>query len=217
MITLDSAHTPESIEERSFAIIDSEVPTPRPYADHLWEIARRMAHTTGDVSIVHDAVLSQEALHAGLKALRAGCTIFTDTEMARCGMVARRLDPLGVKVQCILRGEGVQEYAKVHNCTRSKAGILHIKEQLAGNIVAIGNAPTALLTLLDVLNANGAGQKISPPALIVGMPVGFVNAVESKELLMQSGHVCMTVCGRKGGSPLVASVINALAIIAHRD
>ncbi len=216
MIVLDSAQTPQSIEDRSFSIIDDEVPQPRPYVGALWEIARRMIHTTGDVSLIDDICLSEKAMHAGIQALRAGCTIFTDTEMARCGMVMRRLAPLGVRVQCILQGEGVQEYAAAQQCTRSKAGIWHIKEQLAENILAIGNAPTALLAVLELLDTQNSDCNITPPALIVGMPVGFVNASESKELLAQSEYVHMTVRGRKGGSPLVASVINALAILAGK-
>ncbi len=208
MVILDPAQSPDTIESRSFDIIDAEVPSPRPYEGELWQIARRMAHTTGDISIVHDTLLSQAALEAGVAALRQGCTIYTDTEMARAGMVARRLDPLGVKVECILKVPGVQEYAKEHGCTRSRAGIMLLKEKLAGNIVAIGNAPTALLALLELLENQ---KDYAPPALIIGMPVGFVNAAESKELLAQSPHVHMTLRGRKGGSPLVASVINALA------
>ncbi len=208
MIILDAAQNPQSIEERSFAIIDAEIPEPRPYSGALWSIARRMAHTIGDTSIVYDALLSEQALQAGVTALRNGCTIYTDTEMARCGMVARRLDPLGVKVQCILQAENLHAYAKEHNCTRSRAGILQLKDKLSGNILAIGNAPTALLAVLELLEGG-----VEPPALIIGMPVGFVNAVESKALLEQSPYTHMTVRGRKGGSPLVASVVNALAIL----
>ncbi len=205
---LDQASKPQDIENRSFAIIDAEIKNP-PYQGKLWQVARRMIHTTGDTNLVHDIVLNEDSVNSGINALRQGCTIFTDTEMARCGMVARRLEPLGVKTQCILNMQGVQEFATAHACTRSRAGILQIANSLAGNIVAIGNAPTALLALLEVLK-----QGATPPALIVGMPVGFVNAAESKELLMQSEYSYLTLKGRKGGSPVVASVINALAILA---
>ncbi len=210
MIKLDSATNPHDIEERSFAIIDLEIAN-KPYTGDLWQVARRMIHTTGDVNILQDIVLSQEAIGAGVEALQAGCTIFTDTEMARCGMVARRLDPLGVRTECILNSSDTQSFAKKYGCTRSRAGILNIKDSLAGNIIAIGNAPTALLALLELLNS---GAK--PPALIIGMPVGFVNAAESKELLIQSPYLHLSIKGRKGGSPLVASVVNALAILAAK-
>lgn len=206
---LDSASTPQGIENRSFAIIDAEVPEPRPYSGRLWHIARRMAHTVGDVDIVHQAVLHEAAVDAALAALREGCTIYTDTEMARCGMVPRRLEPLGVTTRCLLAEPGVAEYAAAHNCTRSRAGILTAKQSFAGNIIALGNAPTALLTLLKELDAGTA-----PPAVIIGMPVGFVNAAESKELLCRSPYAHLSLRGRKGGSPLVAAVVNALAILA---
>ncbi len=208
-IQLDPASTPESIEARSFAIIDAAMPEPRAYTGQLWQIARRMIHTTGDVSLAQDIVLSEQAAEAGLTALRQGCTIFTDTKMALCGMVPRRLDPMNVTTRCFLYEECVQEYAEKQHCTKAKAGILCIAKKLAGNIVAIGNAPTALLALLEVLQ-----QGAPPPALIIGMPVGFVNAAQSKELLIQSPYTHFTVRGCKGGSPLVASVVNALAILA---
>ncbi len=205
MIQLDPNSTPHAIEQRSFDIIDAEVPEPRPYTGPLWEIARRMIHTSGDISLLNNIVLSEKALNAGLGALRHQCTVYTDTRMALCGM-EKRLTQLGIKTQCILQTESVTEHAKTLGTTRSRAGILAIADKLAGNIVAIGNAPTALLALLELLNTG-----ITPPALIVGMPVGFVNALESKELLFQSPYIHMTLRGRKGGSPLVASVLNALA------
>ncbi len=205
-ILLDTATTPHHIEERSFAIIDAEIPSPRPYDGPLWQVARRMIHTVGDTDLLPHIKLSEKALTAGMQALQNGCTIFTDTEMARCGMVARRLNPLGVRSACMLHTDGVESYAKTHSCTRSRAAIMLLAAKFGGNIVAIGNAPTALLALLDVLNAGA-----TPPALIIGMPVGFVNAAESKELLHISPYTHMTVLGRRGGSPLVASVVNALA------
>lgn len=207
---LDPAFTPQGIEDRSFAIIDAEVPEPRPYSGRLWHIARRMAHTVGDVDIVHQAALNDTAVDAGLAALRRGCTIYTDTEMARCGMVSRRLAPLGVSTRCLLAEPGVAEYAALHGCTRSRAGIMIAKSNLANNIIAIGNAPTALLTLLELLDTG-----TEAPALIIGMPVGFVNAAESKAMLCRSSYAHLSLRGRKGGSTLVASVVNALAILAQ--
>ncbi len=209
MIKLDPSSNPYDIEARSFAIIDAEITEPRAFTGDLWHIARRMIHTTGDLKLVDDIVLSKEAVNAGLIALRQGCTIFTDTEMARCGMVPRRLTPLNVETKCILANKDAEVFAKEQGCTRARAGILQIAKHLSGNIVAIGNAPTALLALLEVLDSGAA-----PPALIIGMPVGFVNAAESKELLMQSSYNYLSLRGRKGGSPLVASVVNALAILA---
>ncbi len=211
MPKLDPSTSPNDIEQRSFDIIDSEVTRPENYDDNMWQVARRMIHTSGDVGIIKDIMLTHDAITSGIEALRKSCTIFTDTEMARCGMVSRRLNPLGVKTQCILSRQDVSDFAKTHNCTRARAGMLQIESQLSGNIIAIGNAPTALLALLELLK-NGS----QAPALIIGMPVGFVNAAESKELLVQSPYLHLSLRGRKGGSPLVASVVNALAIIANQ-
>ncbi len=211
MLKLDPSTKPQDIETRSFAIIDAEIPQPRLYDGNLWSIARRMIHTTGDVNIINDIVLHEDAVNAGIDAMRRGCTIFTDTEMARCGMVARRLDPFNVVTKCILNNKDAEKLAKEQGCTRARAGILHVANELHGNIIAIGNAPTALLALLEILK-NGAAA----PALIIGMPVGFVNAAESKELLIQSPYSHLSLRGRKGGSPLVASVVNALAILAAK-
>lgn len=206
---LDPACTPSDIEARSFALIDKAIPEPRPFSGRLWQVARRMIHTTGDVGLLPHIRLNESAVDAGIVALRSGCCIFTDTEMARCGMVPRRLEPLGVTVYCLLSDPQVAAYAAAQACTRAKAGMKAHEQALAGNIVAIGNAPTALLALLEALDAGA-----SPPALIIGMPVGFVNAAESKELLLRSPWTHVSLLGSKGGSPLVAAVVNALAILA---
>ncbi|MBO6171029.1 MAG: precorrin-8X methylmutase, partial [Desulfovibrio sp.] len=97
-ICLDPAATPDAIEARSFALIDAEIPEPRPFNGDLWRVARRCVHTLGDVDIVADLRLNQDALEAGVSALLAGCTVFTDTRMAAAGLPARRLRPLGVAV-----------------------------------------------------------------------------------------------------------------------
>lgn len=207
---LDPASSPDSIEQRSFAIIDTEIAEPRPFAGDLWQVARRLVHTSGDVDIVSQLCLSQEALNAGVAALRRGCTVFTDTEMARCGMTRRHLEPLGVTVQCILSLPQLAEQASAQNITRSRAGILHIANQWHNHIVAVGNAPTALLALLECLDAGSP-----PPALIIGMPVGFVNAAESKALLARSPYLQLSLQGRKGGSSMAAATVNALAVLAR--
>ena len=208
-VELDPACTPQTIEDRSFAIIDEEMPPPRPFEGLLWQVARRCIHTLGDTEIVHDLRLSAAALEAGVAALLAGCTVYTDTRMAAAGLPMRRLTPLDVTVSPIMGLPGLDELARAKKTTRSRAGLESIAQNMGGNIVVIGNAPTALLGLLDVL-AQGA----QPPALIVGMPVGFVNAAQSKELLRQSPWPHFTLLGRKGGSAVAAACINALADIA---
>ena len=205
-VELDPACTPAEIENRSFAIIDEEIPEPRAFEGALWQVARRCVHTLGDTDIVGDLRLSAQGLEAGVTALLSGCTVYTDTRMAAAGLPMRRLEPLGVTVTPLMALPGLAELAASRGTTRSRAGLESIARNMGGNIVVIGNAPTALLGLLDVL-AQGA----QPPALIVGMPVGFVNAAQSKELLRHSPWPHFTLLGRKGGSAVAAACINALA------
>lgn len=202
---------PDDIEAQSFAIIDGEIPEPRPFTGYAWEVARRLVHAGGDISLPGDLYLPDEAVCSGVRALRRGCAIFTDTRMVCSGIPTRRLAPLNSSVQCLLDLPGVADRARSDTITRSRAAMLLAGNTLSGSIVAIGNAPTALLTLLELLDAG-----LPEPALIIGMPVGFVNAAESKELLVRSGHPCLALRGRKGGSPLAAAAVNALAIIAGR-
>lgn len=207
--------SPSIIEARSFAIIDAEIPEPRPFTGHAWEVARRLIHTTGDPALARDLWLPDTAVAAGVKALRRGAAIFTDTRMVCAGMPQRRLKPLGCTAQCLLDLPGVMGQAIRGGITRSRAAMLLAAPQLTGAVVAIGNAPTALLTLLEVLD--DMPNLACAPALIIGMPVGFVNAAESKALLERSPWPALTVRGRKGGSPLAAATVNALAEIALRD
>lgn len=208
-VELDSACTPQDIENRSFAIIDQELPPPRPFEGPLWQVARRCIHTLGDTDILGDLRLSAEGLEAGVTALLQGCTVYTDTRMAAAGLPMRRLTPLGVTVTPIMALPGLDELARAKKTTRSRAGLESLAGQMSGHIMVIGNAPTALLGLLDVLD-----QGAPPPALIVGMPVGFVNAAQSKELLRRSPWPHFTLLGRKGGSAVAAACVNALADLA---
>ncbi|UZP69180.1 precorrin-8X methylmutase [Desulfovibrio mangrovi] len=210
--TLQPYFAPDTIEARSFEIIDSEVPEPRPFTGHLWEIARRLIHTSADFDLLNHLTIHPAAVAAGLAALRSGCTVFTDTEMARSGIPLRRMEPLGCRVQCLLNRPDVVAAAKANGTTRAHAAMDAVRAELGGSIMAIGNAPTALIRLMEHLDAGGEA-----PALVIGMPVGFVNAAESKELLVgQSVVPFIAIRGRKGGSPLAAATVNALAEIALR-
>ena len=212
-VVLDPAATPEAIEARSFAIIEAELPEPRPFAGPLWEVARRCIHALGDTAILPDLRLSAIGLERGVTALRAGRPVFTDTRMAAAGLPARRMERLGVTVAPLMGLDGVAEAAKARGVTRAAAGIRMIAARLAGAVVVIGNAPTALLSLLEELEGRPAE---AGPALIVGMPVGFVNAAQSKELLAESPWPHFTLLGRKGGSAAAAACVNALAELALR-
>jgi precorrin-8X/cobalt-precorrin-8 methylmutase len=215
-VLLRDAVSPAEIESLSFAIIDAEAGDPKPFAGHAWQIARRLAHTSGDLSLLSSLHLPDAAIDAGLGALAAGKTVFTDTQMARHGIPLRRMRPLGVAVECFLAEGSLAEEAKKRGITRARAGMEALGKRLEGAIVAVGNAPTALLALLDMLD--GSKREAPRPALVIGMPVGFVNAAEAKELLVRRGDVpCLAVLGRRGGSPLAAATVNALAEIVLQE
>lgn len=200
---------PEEIEEESFRIIDSEVPIPRPFEGKKWEIVRRMIHTTADFELLDLVRFHEDSIDNGIKALKNGATIVTDTEMAKRGIPARRLEPFGCNVRCLINDKRVIERAKNEEITRAKAAVDVAVAEIKPDIYVVGNAPTALIRLVDHVDSGSA-----VPSLVVGMPVGFVNAAESKALLMSRDIPFISIEGRKGGSAIAASVINALAILA---
>lgn len=212
-IVLDAASDPREIEGRSFALIDAEILEPRPFSGALWTVARRCIHTLGDVAVATELRLSEDGLRRGLAALRHGCTIFTDTRMAAAGMPQRRLGPLGVTVESMMALPCLEEVAASAGVTRARAAVELLAPRMGGQIVVIGNAPTALLALLEYLDGM-PDDSPAVPALIVGMPVGFVNAAQSKEWLRRTHWPHFTLLGRKGGSAVAAACVNALADLA---
>ncbi|WP_419787651.1 precorrin-8X methylmutase [Pseudodesulfovibrio sp.] len=208
-VRLQQFAAPQDIETESLRIIDSEVPEPRPYAGYEWQIVRRMIHTTADFDLLNLVRFHSKAVESGLAALRNGAKIVSDTEMARCGMPLRRLTPLGCSVHCLMNDPAVMERARTEKITRAKAAVDVSVSELKPDIFVIGNAPTALIRLVEHFDSGTIS-----PSLVVGMPVGFVNAAESKALLMSRDIPYITIEGRKGGSALAACVVNALAIIA---
>lgn len=206
---LQNFKNPEEIEAESFRIIDSEVPEPRPFDGEKWEIVRRMIHTTADFELLKLVRFHERAVESGVNALKNSAQIVTDTEMAKRGIPVRRLTPLGCTVQCLMNDERVVSRAKAEGITRAKAAVDIAVNEIKPAVYVVGNAPTALIRLVEHFD-NGDVN----PALIVGMPVGFVNAAESKDLLMQRDIPFISIEGRKGGSALAASVINALAILS---
>ncbi|MBA3037872.1 MAG: precorrin-8X methylmutase [Desulfobacterium sp.] len=210
MINLGAGINPEDIEKKSFAIIDSEVPEPRPFQNDEWKIARRLVHTSADFELLSLLCFHPDAVTKGIEALLSGCTIVTDTEMARMGITSGRMNRLSCHPECFINNEQVKENALAKKTTRASAALDYSLPYLDGGIYVVGNAPTALIRLLQLVNENKCR-----PALIVGMPVGFVNAAESKELLiMQKDVPFITITGRKGGSALAACVVNQLAELA---
>lgn len=202
---------PLEIESRSLAIIDAEVKEPRPFVGSEWIVARRMIHTTADFDLLAHIRFHPDAITSGVDALLAGADIVTDTRMALSGIPVRRLEPLKCKVRCLIDDPAVARRARSEGVTRAWAAVDEVMAHGGADIFVIGNAPTALYRLLDWMERGAR-----PPRLIVGMPVGFVNAAESKELLMaQDAIPYITIAGRKGGSSLAASVVNALLKLAR--
>jgi precorrin-8X/cobalt-precorrin-8 methylmutase len=201
---------PSEIEQASFALIDSEVPEPRPFQGEQWQIVRRMIHATADFELLSLVTFHHAAVQTGIAALRSGCLIVTDTEMARIGISARRLKPFGCQVTCYINDPAVVDKASAEGLTRASVAVEHAVYRLTGAIYVVGNAPTALLRLVETIKENRCR-----PALIVGMPVGFINAAESKHILVEQSSVpFITIRGRKGGSAVAASAVNQLAELA---
>ncbi len=209
---------PQDIENKSFAIIDQEAGSHH-WSPDEWSIVRRMVHTSADFDYVKDSIISPGAIAAGIAALKRGAPIITDTKMALCGISQARLTAYNNRVISLISDERTMRKAREAGTTRALAAVdlahdLFFKSTEEGGIWVIGNAPTALLRLLEKM----ADEPNWPrPSLIVGLPVGFVNAREAKEYLHQhnQGLNYITNLSRKGGSNVAASVINALAELAN--
>ena len=209
---IQSPLDPAGIERRSFAIIDSEVPAPRPFEGGEWEVARRLIHTSADFELLELLRFSPGAVHAGVSALRSGAVVVTDTRMCQMGIPSRRLEPFGCRTVCYMDDPGLAARAREQGVTRARLAVDEAALLTEPLIFAIGNAPTALLRLLELMD-----RGVVRPELVIGMPVGFVNAAESKALLLTRMDVpYISIKGRKGGSPLAAACLNALAEIALR-
>ena len=195
---------PMDIEKRSFEIItgllEGRVLDPE---NEL--VVKRVIHTTADFDYADNLCFSEHAVTGGVEALRGGCDIVTDTQMAKAGINKTVLARLGGQVHCFMSDQDVAEEARDRGVTRAAVSM----ERAAGLgkpcVFAIGNAPTALLALHDLI----AAGKVEP-ALIIGVPVGFVNVVESKERIMTAGVPYIVARGRKGGSNVAAAICNAM-------
>jgi precorrin-8X/cobalt-precorrin-8 methylmutase len=203
---MDYIRDPSAIYARSFEMIRAEADLQR-FPENARGIATRVIHSCGMIEIVDDLIISDDFAEAATSAIAARKPIFVDVEMVRQGIIPRFL-PKDVDVICTLNDPRAREIGLAKSITRSAAAVELWAEQLSGSIVVIGNAPTALFRLLELIDA-GAEK----PAAIVGMPVGFVGAAESKEELIHNsrGLPFATIRGRKGGSAMASSVINALA------
>lgn len=200
------------IEDDSFAIIDREA-GPHSFSPDEWEVVRRIIHATADFEFKDLIVFHPRALDAGIKALRHGCPIIVDVKMIAAGLNTERLDAYGCEVHCFISDEDVIAEAQGKNSTRAIIAMQKAKrlKLLDGAVVAIGNAPTALIETARLIQEEGV-----QPALIIGVPVGFVSAAESKEAVLPLDVPYIVSRGRKGGSPIAVAVIHALLLLARK-
>ena len=202
---MDYLRDPAAIYARSFEMIRAEADFSRTPASAIG-IATRVIHACGMVDIVDDLVFSDDFVAAAMAALKKAAPIFVDAEMVRHGIIARQIES-GKDIICTLNDPRARDIGIAKSITRSAAAVDLWLPRLLGSIVVIGNAPTALFALLEFID-NGAAK----PACIIAMPVGFVGATESKAELAANprGIPFATIKGRKGGSAMASSVINAL-------
>ncbi|HEC85218.1 MAG: precorrin-8X methylmutase [Candidatus Parabeggiatoa sp. nov. 1] len=198
--------SPTDIEKRSFDIIDEKL-LQKGYALREHQIVRRIVHATADFDFADSMRLHPNAVDSGIAAICAGKPVICDARMLQAGLTR-----LTGRVLCAIDDEDVRHAAKANGMTRAATAMQKLSDAFEGAIIAIGNAPTALFKVLELVKTEGV-----KPALIVGIPVGFVGAAESKEALLESGLCYITNVGQRGGSPIVAAAVNALTLLAESD
>ena len=201
---------PREIEERSFAIISEELGA-RTFAPHTELIVKRCIHTSADFDYADNLCFSQDAAVKAMEAIKRGVSVVTDTNMAKAGINKVSLGKYGGSVHCFMADADVAE-ARLHGTTRASESMKKAAAMGEPFLYVIGNAPTALVTLYDLMQE---GQV--KPELIIGVPVGFVNVVQSKELIMSSDVPYIVARGRKGGSNIAACIVNALLYMIDND
>lgn len=194
---------PMEIEKRSFEIITEELGD-TPLMPGTEAIVKRCIHTSADFDYARNLYFSEKAVDKALAALKKGACIVTDTQMAKAGINKRALARFGGEVYCFMADEDVADLAKKNGTTRATASMDKASGLDRPLIFAVGNAPTALVRLYELI------EEGFRPELIIGVPVGFVNVVPSKELIMKTDVPCIVARGRKGGSNIAACIVNAL-------
>ncbi len=206
---MDYLKDPAAIEETSMGIIEECLPVLKTLPEGERQIIKRIVHTTGDIDIAKHIKIHPQAVNSGLRALRAGRPIFTDVQMLCSGISPVMLERFGIETICLIKDPEIVAEARNTGQTRAMAAVKKAAARLNGGIVAIGNAPTALFELCAMIKR---GDLV--PALVVGTPVGFVGAKESKEMLVETPVPYVTVTGTRGGSTIAVAVLNALLRMA---
>jgi len=202
--------TGRAIESSSFAIIDEEIGA-HDFGPDEWQIVRRVIHATADFEFKQLTYVHPQAVQSGLEAFYRGAPIITDVRMIQVGLNQDRLDQYGCKIYCFISDDDVIEEAKRNNSTRAIEAMkkAHALGLLEGAIIAVGNAPTSLIEAARLIT-----ELDVKPALVVGVPVGFVAAAESKEIIMETGVPCIVTRGRKGGSPIAVAILHAILALS---
>jgi precorrin-8X/cobalt-precorrin-8 methylmutase len=201
---------PVEIEDASMEIIASSIVLPEDSAEAA--VVRRLVHASGDLSLAGAVVFSHGGAAAGVAALRDGAPVITDVRMVEAGIDSGRLSALGGTTRCLIDDPAIAEEAAATGRTRAATAMRRLGADLDGAIVAVGNAPSALREVIAL-----AQRGVARPVLVVGIPVGFVDAAESKAALEESGLAFVTVRGSRGGSPLAAAAVNALLRLAAEE
>ena len=196
----------QTIEDESMQIIENEI-GPHSYNEQEWPIVRRVIHSTADFDFARDnkIIFHKDAIKNGLEALKNGSSIVVDVNGIIGLLNKQNPKDFGNNVICNISEPSIMEAAKEAGKTRAQMSMRIAKEDMNGGIVVVGNAPTALLEVMEMIR-----EGITKPALVIGIPVGFVSAVESKEELAKMDIPFITNLGRKGGSPCASAIVNAL-------
>ena len=197
------------IENESFAIIDNEVGT-HTYNELEWAIVRRVIHATADFDFAEKEkiIFNGDVFSSVFGAIKNGCYVVCDVEMVLSGINKQLALELNLKTLCRISEDSVKKYSRDNNLTRSQVAMDMSSSQIQNGIVVIGNAPTALFQVISMFR-----EKRVKPALIIGIPVGFISALESKKELLRTPVPSISNIGRKGGSSAASSIINALMLI----
>ena len=200
---------PADIERRSFEIIGSELD--REIPPEIKPVVMRVIHTTADFDYLDTLYFSPDVMETALRTIRSGAVFVTDTNMAKAGINKSALARHGCSCECFMADPEIAAAAKANGTTRATASVDHAALLGKPVIYAVGNAPTALIRLTELID-----QGSFRPELVIGVPVGFVNVVQSKEMLIASGIPCIVARGRKGGSNVAAAICNALLYLADK-
>jgi len=197
------------IEKLSFEIIDAEIGS-HGYNELEWPIVRRVIHATADFDFARKGkiIFYNNPIDSAFNAIKNKCNIVTDVDMVLSALNKKSIADLGLKSACYISDKTLSDKARLYNKTRSEMAMRYAADEINGGIVAIGNAPTALYEIIKMVREN-----VTKPALIVGIPVGFVSASESKDELRKIDTPFISNVGRKGGSPAASSIVNAIMLL----